>query len=319
MATLPVIFQGKQFLRTGKLFLSDGKHVLDLSEMHFRFLVDSADEESPNNATIRVYNIGSELTSSILNQYNAVALQAGYQDNNAIIFQGTVKQYRHGRENNVDSFIEIRAASDDIPYNFTIPTAVNIDKNDLKQKEILDVLTTKMSVKIPKTTMANVLRVTGLPLLRGKVMFGVPKAYIRDMATTLNSSWSIRDGELFITQQDGYIPGQIIVLNSATGLVGVPEATENGIEIRCLINPRLFIGGLVALNNGDLVDSTILNNVGFPGYKTQSFVAAKADDGQYRILTLQHEGDTRGQAWYSTMTCLKLDTSSENAPKVINK
>ena len=38
------------------------------------------------------------------------------------------------------------------------------------------------------------------------------------------------------------------------------------------------------------------------------------DDGFYRILVLEHEGDTRGNPWYSKITCVLVDTSVSGTP-----
>jgi hypothetical protein len=35
-----------------------------------------------------------------------------------------------------------------------------------------------------------------------------------------------------------------------------------------------------------------------------------ADDGYYKIIVLEHEGDTRGNPWYSNIVCLAVDMSA---------
>lgn len=47
----------------------------------------------------------------------------------------------------------------------------------------------------------------------------------------------------------GYLPGEAVVLSAGTGLIGTPKANDKGIEIKCLLNPRLRIGGRVRLDN----------------------------------------------------------------------
>lgn len=34
------------------------------------------------------------------------------------------------------------------------------------------------------------------------------------------------------------------------------------------------------------------------------------DDGYYKIIVLEHEGDTRGNPWYSNIVCLAVDMSA---------
>ena len=40
-------------------------------------------------------------------------------------------------------------------------------------------------------------------------------------------------------------PAEAVVLTAETGLVGAPEQTNDGIKVRCLLNPRLRIGGRI--------------------------------------------------------------------------
>jgi hypothetical protein len=39
-----------------------------------------------------------------------------------------------------------------------------------------------------------------------------------------------------------FIPGQVPTISPATGLIGIPEQTQNGISFRCLLNSRIKIG-----------------------------------------------------------------------------
>ena len=43
-----------------------GEDALDLSQMHFKFSVLQSDNESPNNAAIRVYNLKNETVKSLI-------------------------------------------------------------------------------------------------------------------------------------------------------------------------------------------------------------------------------------------------------------
>ncbi len=55
----------KQWIRKTSLLLVKGSQALDLSEMHFTFSTQQQDEESPNNAAIRVYNLSDDTVRTI--------------------------------------------------------------------------------------------------------------------------------------------------------------------------------------------------------------------------------------------------------------
>jgi len=92
----------------------------DLSALRFRFDVQAADIETPNTARIRIYNVGADLAKLIIAEYGSVVLSAGYGSNVGEIFKGTVKQFRRGKERNVDSFLDVFAADGDTAYNFSL-------------------------------------------------------------------------------------------------------------------------------------------------------------------------------------------------------
>src|ERR1041385_446249 len=113
--------QNAQFGRYANLILTNGERGLDLSKLRFKFRTTSFELEAPNTLVARIYNLSDKTASKQnLQEYDTVILDAGYENNHAQIFKGTVKQRRRGKENNVDSFVEIMAADNDIGYNFGV-------------------------------------------------------------------------------------------------------------------------------------------------------------------------------------------------------
>jgi hypothetical protein len=100
-----------------------------------------------------------------------------------------------------------------------------------------------------------------------------------------------------------------VQLSSQTGLIGVPEVTDNGITARMLLNGTLQIGGRVQINQNDINKQVVMSQ-GFPNYNSVYLPAQTTSDGTYRVLVLNHEGDTRGQAWYTDIVCLALENQS---------
>jgi hypothetical protein len=147
------------------------------------------------------------------------------------------------------------------------------------------------------------------------VLFGL----VRDQLSTLTESqlatWSIQNGKVTVVPLTGYLPGDAVKINSRTGLVGVPEATQAGIELRVLLNPYIRIGTRVQLNQAE-INTTTVRAQGFPAYSDISFYASTATDGIYRVLVAEHSGDTRGQEWYTKLVCLAIDSSAAPALSV---
>lgn len=152
-------------------------------------------------------------------------------------------------------------------------------------------------------------------LPRGKVMYGMARDYLRQSAKASETTWSVQDGLLQVVKLTETLPNQAIVLNSKSGIIGTPEQTNEGITVRCLLNPLLKISGKVMIDEKDVAEAKLPDtNTNAEANKPASI----ANDGQYRVLTIEHNGDTRGNDWYSNIVCLDVD---ETAPtnKQVNK
>jgi hypothetical protein len=307
---------GQQWIRAAQLLLTNQSEALDLSNMRFKFNIEASDGETPNTARVRVYNLSDQTTKRAIDEYSKVVIGAGYGDNPATIFNGTVKQFRQGKERNIDSFLDIYASDGDVAYNFATVSA-QLPAGSTPQDE-LKTLANAMNLPVDPNAPSYLAGganaspniSTGGILPRGKVLFGLARSYMRDLANSNQVRWSIQNGVITLIPLTGYLPGEAVVLNSATGLVGVPEATNQGISITCLLNPKLRVGGTVQLNNKDITRSAI-NLQFFPGYHlTQIATVPSTTDGTYRIIVIEYVGDTRDVDWYCNLVCLNIDPSS---------
>jgi hypothetical protein len=155
---------------------------------------------------------------------------------------------------------------------------------------------------------------------RPAVLYAMTVDEVYSYCHAMRQSWTIQNGKITIIDWDKYQPGDIIELNSATGMIEVPELTQDGLLVKCLLNPRVFIKCRVRLNNADITQYFApgggwLNpmtggsgaSLGFPAIGPTPSYAHAAADGVYCVLVINHSGDTRGQPWYTLLTCLDLD------------
>ncbi len=298
---------GNQWLRKAELVVTPatGNQGLDLSDMHFTFEVTASDTETPNIARIRVYNLLPATANKIQNEYSGVILSAGYQTGAfGTIFKGQIKQVGRGRSSPTDTYLDLACGDYDPIYNFSFMNqtlAAGASPADRGQA-----IVQQMTKDGLAGDDGSVAKLTGGILPRGKVMFGMARLHMRQLATTTSHDWSIQKGVLQMVPKTGVKPGQVTIMNSQTGMIGMPEQTNDGILVRCLLNPSLSVGNLLRINNAD-INQTQVRGPGFPSFTdTDSiFIADLArDDGDYRIFVVEYRGDTRGNPWYSEMTCL---------------
>ena len=294
-----------QYLRKCTLIVAGASgEGLDLSPMRIVFKTKKSDAQTPNTAEIRVYNLAPATAQQIRKEFTTVTLQAGYESNYGIIFTGNIKQVRFGRENGTDTYIDIAAGDGDDAYNFAVVNTTLAA--GAKQSDQIAAAGRAMEGR--GVGVGYVAETGAAALPRGKVMYGMARDYLRQSAKASSTTWSIQDGKLQLVSLTGTLPNQAILLNSKSGLVGTPEQTNDGIKARCLLNPLLKIGGKIMIDEKDVAEAKLPDT---DKKADANKPASIASDGQYRVLTIEHSGDTRGNDWYSDIVCLDVD---ETAP-----
>jgi hypothetical protein len=286
---------------------TDAGQGIDFAAFKVQFRVQRGDWQSPNSCDVRIFNLSDQTANKIsTREFSQLVVQAGYPGNFGLIFRGTIKQVRIGRIDAKDTYVDITAADGDEAYCFSA-MSLTLAKG----------ATPKDSVQAFISTMGGFgIRAGYQPELpsngriRGRTFFGSTRDELRDFAAANDVLWSIQDGALTIIPQTSYIPGTPMLISPQTGLIGVPEQTQNGIEAKILLNPQVKIGQLVKL------DSKAINLLRYGiDYQSQSdnyrlSLSVKTNaDGLYYVLSCNHTGDTRGQPWYTDLIMLAVDAT----------
>lgn len=302
-----------QYLRKMSLIVADASgDGLELSEFRVVFRTTQADTQSPGTLNARVYNVkpetikaieqrfGPVLIDGITHVQGRVRLQAGYQEvNYGTIFDGQIFFFRSGRENATDTYIDILGIDGAEAYGYSIINGA------------LEVATGAAMVGAVQDSMAEngvtggyQTPLDGNQLPRGVTMFGMSRDVMREIAADHQISWSIVDGQLVTIARSSYLPGEAVVLTSKTGLLGLPQQQPDGIHVSALLNSNLRVNGRIQVNNASIQRFVIS-----AAYSAINYVPAISldADGVYRILLVEHHGDSRGQDWASDMICITLD------------
>jgi hypothetical protein len=310
---LPLENQGKLWMRDARLIFAkkatseEQKTApgLDMSKFHFRFSVNSSDLETPNLLSLRVYNLAPETISSLVEEFDQVSLEAGYRSPGTfgMIFSGTIRQFKFGKESVTDDFLEIIAGENDIGYNFGfINTTLDASVQIVTWQDVYRQCCAAMGLDKDHQTM-EFLEKSGVYFPRGRTLYNLARVTAREMAASVGARWSSQNGTLVLIPDGGVRAGAAIEIGPQTGLVGIPEATDNGVIVHTLLNPNLSIGVPVLIQS-NLIVQTVTRNHFRPNL---GFVAFTSDQNLYRVLAIDHTGDTRGQEWYSDITCIALN------------
>jgi hypothetical protein len=315
MPLSPVIAGGQQYDRTCTLIVyGTNLNGLDLSALRIKFSVKKSDNQTPNIADIRVYNVSDETALSMLINLSPpsgigvavrgkVVLQGGYASNFGVIFQGNIKQIILGRESATDTFVDIVAGDGHNAYNYSI-----INSTLAAGSSQTDQINAAVTATTPQgVTLGHVAGVPLNKLPRGKVMYGNAKNYLRAVSQNAGQTWSIQNEKVTFIPKTSYLPGTAVVLTSKTGLIGTPQQTNEGVNVKCLLNPNIQIGGRINIAEATVQDFKInLSNVNSPA----NIAPPLTQDGTYYVLVAEYTGDTRGVDWYTSILALNMNITT---------
>jgi hypothetical protein len=337
------------------------QNALDLSNFRIQFRTTQTDGETPNLLMVRVFNLKQDTITKVLTEFNTVSLEAGYQQGAfAVVYSGQIVQFKRGKLSAIETYLDIFASDGQAmqmfgTINVSLPAAANGPNEQLKA---IAAAAEKQAVKLDPGGSGLDLQNWGGVIERGKVMSGGLAWHTRQFARNSRTTWSVQNGKLTIIKRDGYREGTILDINSRSGMIGIPEATADGINVRILLNPVIEIGQRIHINNAainqtlwpgqvlsgqygapvprpyragiddpsaaatstgmsDFLGSprdepghehdTPPTKLGFPGITDIAYFANVTADGIYRVLVIEHNGDTRGNDWYTDMVALAVD------------
>ena len=291
----------RQWIRDCRLTVGTSSgDVLDLSNLRIRFHVTQASIQVPNAADVVVYNLADATAQKFRKENLPLNLEAGYQEGSGIIFKGETIQTRTGRENPVDTYVGFVAKTADKAYNYAVVNKALAAGHTMRDQ--VDVAIEAM--KPFGVTVGFIADLGSRKLPSGRSLFGMARDLLRDVATATGTTWSIQNNVLQMVKNDAAAPGDTIVLNSNTGMIGRPVQTIDGIIVRCLLNPRIKPDCKLQ------IDQKSINQAAFnPAYGAEvnnALLAKIADDGIYKALVVDHHGDTRGGPWYTDTTCIRF-------------
>lgn len=295
----------EQFIRKCTLIVSDiNGEGLDLSKLRIKFNIKRSDTQTPNIGEFRIYNLERKTALRIQKEFSNVIFQAGYESNFGVIFSGNVKQIYMGRETGTETYLDIICGDGDLSYNYAVVNSTIAA--GAGQVEQINAAVGSMT-QVGGTTKGNIGEFSDVKLPRGKVLYGMARNYLKQVAKNSEKTWSIQDGKVQFVPVSSYLPGEVVVLTSKTGMIGTPVQTNEGVNIKCLINPKIRIGTRIKVDNESVANLKIdLSKALSPA----NIPAPFTDDGVYYVLTIEHQGDNRGTEWYSNLTTLNIDVTT---------
>ena len=290
----------------------------EVSNLRCVFKVEKVALEPVNTAEVTIYNLTRDTETDLLKDGSRLIIEAGYQgytdtgevevtDNPeqqmsevksvikpkqyGVIFDGDIIQLFRGREENVDYTLTIIAVDGE---RSLINNYINMTRaKGLTPQRMIEAVS-QNSMNVTKVAYISP-DLEGKQLPRGKVFFGAPKKYFRSVARDQVATFWVDNGELYVVKPNDIPQGEIIVLTPETGIIGTPTQTQEGINFKCLLNPQIKLRSVIGIDNSMI--RTMKASLGQP------YISNLDEDGQYTVIGLRYNGDTRGNDWYVEVNC----------------
>ena len=265
----------RQFGRMLQLKIGNQYESIIIDHLRVTFSIKKTLTSDPNVAEISIYNLNDSNRNLIATkQYHLLELSVCYQhDMLRLIFCGDIINVEN-KLNDKDIITVLRCG--DGYKAFTEKTIIKTvakgqTDNDLLNEAVNSFGIQKGSINLPNDRV----------LPRGKVMMCDTREVMHKIAINNNADWSIQDAQLvLIPKNKGLANNEGWIISRTTGMIGSPQKTDKGLEVTTLCNPQYRIGSLVRIES-----------------KLTEY------NGDYKIESIEHNGDLYGSNWYSKLVC----------------
>lgn len=250
----------------------------------FKIIVDFGGAVS--YADISIYNLNDDTAKKALKSGDKLAFRAGYVENIDTIFKGSITNVLRER-NGSDTITRLICKGYGFPSNKSIEKTLgkNISLTSIL-KEIAD------SLELPLVIDDEDFDDTRF--LRGYVLHGDPEVKLEKLARNHAFDYVIENERLIIVSNNKARAGRPFIVSEFAGMEGIPEITENGVDVSVRLSPKIKIGGEV-----DVQSELATFNFGNLYFQN---IPESAGKGIYRIYKIEHGGDSYGDEWTSKIT-----------------
>ena len=298
-------------------YKEDGKRdpendtAMDVSMLRCVFKTQHSNETAATICTLEVYNMNATTEAEVIKAGFQISIEAGYQEGQyGEIFTGDIVQVIRNRENGIEYKLEIIAIKGNMLFDGNHVRSQIAAGSD--PRKVIEEVAQKSIVAFDVGDVSENLSQQKLP--RGKVLFGTPNKYLRDVAIG-NSAyyWAGSDDKLVVKKVADRIPAdECLVLSPGNpennepnmgGLVGTPQYGDDGIRIKILMDARVKTLSMVKIDNEWIRKQLINISLDEKGQGNSPLPQQNQfdQDGEYQVFSVSHQGDTHGNDWYTNI------------------
>jgi hypothetical protein len=269
----------------------------DPEALRIAFDIDMPAYKSMWFAKISIWNMNAPTAQLVLTQGSTVTLKAGYQTQPfGTIFEGEIYQPLFEKDGVIDTKLTLMCYTGlaETLNNFaTFAGNPGSTQADLIAKMAASAFTPITVGSVDTSALSQ----TKLP--RARPFFGDPHDYVDRVASANNlQSWVGFNG-LNVSNLEADNAIATITYTPTTGIIGTPQQTQDGIEFRVMLDPRLQV---LATPIQVKIDNSIIRQLPrYPG----SYVSILDKDGLYIVMGVHFVGDSRNlEEWFAEVVAV---------------
>ena len=301
--------------RVYSLIVGTGERAVEFNNalnISFRCVKSSNNKDRKNEASLEIYNLAPETRSLLEQPFVQVELRVGYVDHDSLVplFRGQVRNISTSKipislTTKRGATLVTRLDIEELfePMNNTA-VSKTVSSGRTVREALEEIVKDVPEISRSEITGTNVNRV----LLDGAVLAGTPRALLDKLSREYNIEYTIDQGVLYVSDLGGSYTedtSRVPLIGQMSGLIERPEFVneearrfqraaraaeegvappkeqnpkQNSLKLKVLLNPEIKAGSIFRLEFERLT-------------------------GYYKVDSIEHVGEWRGQDWYSSITC----------------
>jgi len=201
-----------------------------------------------NSAKVKIWGLKYEDMASLTMlafrpleaRHNLLEVEAGDKDGKlALIFKGEITSASADLNASPDVAMSFEADSGSYPQKIAAPAATVA--GEVKAADLFAKFAAEAGYEYKNEGLTASLKNAWFP--------GSPVEKARKLARDIGCELIIDDGAMITLPAGQSRPGQAVLLNPGSGLLGYPTFNQRGIVCRCLFNPDLVYGGIIKVES----------------------------------------------------------------------
>ena len=245
-------------------------------------------------ADIAIYNLSTDTANKAFKRGKNLTFKAGYEDSIDKIFSGSLRNVIRERRG-PDTITRLICRGGNVTE---LQPQINQTLGDNTQlTQIIRACGSSLGYPIvmDDSQFSDV-----APYPYGYTLQGDPRVYLDQLAQVHEFDYIVENDKLVVVRQGFERQGTVNVISQFTGMEGIPEISDVGVDVTTRLNPKIRIGGKFRIES-DLATFNF-SNLYFRD------VPESAGQGEHKIIKIEYTGDTWGDAWSNKIYGLRIRT-----------